>query len=136
MAWHIPPVAPLQIPETLDGMTHETWTRLPATAKDKLRDNSGLSPQLIGLEGWRVAVVDCHDDEEEPAERRFIVGKSTGWRPCHLELYNRRSHGGGSAMRRYVTVRNVLYKRLTSRNSARLSASLTVVRSEAPMMKS
>ncbi len=51
----------------------------------------GLTPQLIGLEGKRVKVVDCYGEK-----RRFKVGKSTGWIPCHLELHNARSHGGGA----------------------------------------
>lgn len=50
-----------------------------------------LTPQLIGLEGRRVEVVDKWGDT-----RRFKVGKSTGWMPCHLELANSRSRGGGS----------------------------------------
>lgn len=50
-----------------------------------------LTPQLIGLEGKRIEVVDCYGEK-----RRFKVGKSTGWIPCHLELYNARSHGGGA----------------------------------------
>lgn len=50
-----------------------------------------LTPQLIGLEGRRVEVIDQHGDK-----RRFNVGKSTGWMPCHLELHNSRSIGGES----------------------------------------
>lgn len=50
-----------------------------------------LTPQLIGLEGKRVEVVDSYGQR-----RRFKVGKSTGWIPCHLELANSRSHGGGA----------------------------------------
>jgi hypothetical protein len=61
-----------------------------------------LSPQLIGLEGWRVEV------EEDYGERkRFIVGKSTGWLPIHLEIASRRSHGGMAADRIYKTVRRL-----------------------------
>ena len=48
-----------------------------------------LTPQLIGLEGKRVEVVDKWDER-----RRFIVGKSTGWIPCHLEIESRRASGG------------------------------------------
>jgi hypothetical protein len=108
MAWHNPPVAPVVPPETLDGMTWETWMYLPATIKDKLRDNSGLCPMLTGLEGWRVEVIDCYSDEEgQSAARRFIVGKSTGWRPCHLELHNRRSRGGDPAAKRYTSIRKI-----------------------------
>lgn len=48
-----------------------------------------LCPQLIGKEGKRVEIVDCYGER-----RRFIVGRSTGWAPCHLEIARRNSHGG------------------------------------------
>jgi hypothetical protein len=63
-----------------------------------------LSPQLVGLEGKRVEVVDTW---EGATPRRFIVGKSTGWCPCHLEIATRRSMSGGAAMRTYASVRVV-----------------------------
>ncbi len=50
-----------------------------------------LTSQLIGLEGKRVEVVDRYGDK-----RRFKVGRSTGWLPCHIELSNSRSSGGGA----------------------------------------
>lgn len=59
-----------------------------------------LSPQLIGLEGYRVEVVDNYDET-----RRFIVGKSTGWLPIHLEIARRDSSGGPGASREYKSVR-------------------------------
>lgn len=49
-----------------------------------------LVPALVGLEGLRVEVVDCYGET-----RRFQVGKSTGWIPCHLEISSSRSTGGG-----------------------------------------
>lgn len=70
---------------------------------DAMRDNSRLSPQLIGLEGWRVEVVDV--DGGKP--RRFIVGKSCSRRPRHLELLTVRSIGGEPARMYYVSVRKV-----------------------------
>ena len=88
--------------ETLNGMTAETWARLPDADRSRLRDLSDLSPQLKGLEGWRVEVVDKFDER-----RRFIVGRSTGWRPCHLEVKTRRSFGGGAADREYKSVRRI-----------------------------
>ena len=57
------------------------------------RSRTGLTAQLLGLEGKRVEVVDKYDEK-----RRFIVGKSTGFVPCHLEIKTRRSHGGCSVM--------------------------------------
>lgn len=51
-----------------------------------------LTPQLIGLEGRRVEVVDSYGEA-----RRFVVGKSMGgWMPCHIELKTRNSSGGAA----------------------------------------
>jgi hypothetical protein len=50
-----------------------------------------LTPQLVGLEGKRVEVVDCYGET-----RRFIVGRSTGWMPCHLEIKRKDSTGGSA----------------------------------------
>lgn len=72
--------------------------------REAIRDYSGLSPQLKGLEGYRVEVVTSYDEK-----RRFIVGRSTGWRPCSLEIHNRRCMGGQPAEQHYKSVR-VLYK--------------------------
>lgn len=52
-----------------------------------------LTPQLVGREGQRVQVVDCYGET-----RRFWVGKSTGWMPCHLEISRRDSSGGPAVM--------------------------------------
>lgn len=54
------------------------------------RSQSELTPQLIGLEGKRVEL------EDDWGVRRFWVGRSTGWIPCHLEIKTRRSTGGGA----------------------------------------
>ncbi len=67
------------------------------------RCESDLSPQLVGLEGWRVEVLD--DCASKP--RRFIVGKSTGWLPCHLEIARANSSGGGPASQHYAQVRKL-----------------------------
>lgn len=63
------------------------------------RSVAELSPQLVGLEGWRVAV-----ERENGELDRFVVGKSTGWMPCHLELRTRISSGGVAADRSYKLV--------------------------------
>ena len=55
------------------------------------RSSSDLTPQLIGLEGRRVEVVD-----KDGVKRRFQVGRSTGFIPCHLEIARRNCHGGGA----------------------------------------
>lgn len=52
-----------------------------------------LAPQLIGLEGKRVEVVDCWGNTS-----RFIVGKSTGFMPVHLEIKTKRSICGGAVV--------------------------------------
>jgi hypothetical protein len=75
-----------------------------AAAASEKRFNCELSPQLKGLEGYRVEVIADYDET-----RRFIVGKSTGWLPCHLEIARRTSYGGGAAERHYKSVRT-LYK--------------------------
>ena len=51
-----------------------------------------MTAKLIGLEGRRVEVVDM-----DGYKRRFIVGMSTGFIPCHLEIARRNCHGGGAA---------------------------------------
>lgn len=86
-----------------EAMTWDIWKNLPEADKARLRDLSGLTPQLVGLEGRRVEVIDRPD--EKP--RRFYVGRSTGWRPCHIEIHNSRSRGGPAASPRYHSVRVV-----------------------------
>ncbi len=88
----------------LQGMTQEKWNALTPTERVQLRDLGGLSPQLLGLEGWRVEVVTDYGET-----RRFIVGRSTGWRPCHIEISRRTAHSGVGAERKYKSVRK-LYK--------------------------
>jgi hypothetical protein len=88
------------LPKNLRDMTHERWNLLSNAQREAMRDNSHLSPQLIGLEGWRVEAVDIHGEK-----RRFIVGKSTGWRPCHLEIKTARSTCGVPARARYQSVK-------------------------------
>ena len=65
------------------------------------RCEAELIPELKGLEGKRVEVTDIY----EPRPRRFYVGKSTGWMPCHLEISRVNSHGGPAAMGPYKSVR-------------------------------
>lgn len=84
----------------MDGMTQAKWDAMTPAERDKARDLSGLTPQLVGLEGCRVEVTD-----DDGTVRRFKVGRSTGWVPCHLEVYNARSLGGGAARKSYRSVR-------------------------------
>lgn len=55
------------------------------------KSNSELIPEFIGREGWRVEVVTSYGETN-----RFIIGKSTGFIPCHLEIKKRGSSGGCS----------------------------------------
>lgn len=86
-------------------MNAETWGKMNKAEREKVRDYSGLTPQLVGLEGWRVEVVTTYGEK-----RRFYVGMSTGWRPCHLEVLTRRSLGGCGAEKEYQSVKT-LYKK-------------------------
>lgn len=86
----------------------EVWRKLPYAEKERLRDLSCLSPQLIGLEGWRVEVVRTYTTGEPNEKDRFIVGRSTGQQPIHLEIKTRRSHGGLPAEKTYKTVKPLL----------------------------
>lgn len=90
----------------LEGMTQAKWSQLTNAERDKTRDLSGLSPQLVGLEGWRVEVVTDYNET-----RRFIVGRSTGWRPCHIERSRRSAMGGVGAEKHYASVRKLYYTR-------------------------
>lgn len=90
--------------QVLDGMTWDRWQSLMPHEQQALRAEatpSELAPYL----GWRVEVVD-HDG----AKRRFIVGQSTGWRPCFLEIARRTSLGGGPADSRGYASITRLYK--------------------------
>lgn len=76
--------------------TADAWKEHQAVmgAARRYHDRTGcrfrceLTPQLVGLEGRRVEVM------KDGERRRFIVGKSGGWLPIHLEIKTRRSHGG------------------------------------------
>jgi hypothetical protein len=75
---------------------YHQYQRLMSHARS-LHDQTGyrfkceLVPQLIGLEGKRVELIYPNGEKT-----RFIVGKSTGWIPIHLEIKTKRSSGGGS----------------------------------------
>ena len=90
--------------DPLQGMTQAKWDRLTPEQRDQLRSDAGLTKQLIGLEGWRVEVVTMWGET-----MRGIVSRSTGWRPCHILLKRRTSHGGHGAFAEYASVRK-LYK--------------------------
>lgn len=95
-----PPAAPMGTAEAYSEYESIMAKGEAHSRRTGTRDPSGLSPQLTGLEGKRVEVVSLYGER-----RRFKVGKSTGWRPCHLELANARSTGGGAAEVAYKSVR-------------------------------
>jgi hypothetical protein len=90
--------APTEKPGTLK--LYRAYQYLMDTARKRNRETgwrstSELTPALIGLEGKRVEVT--HQwEREKPETVRFIVGKSTGFIPCHLEIKRRDSTGGGA----------------------------------------
>ena len=90
------PAAPIGTVERYEQYQAMT-AAIRATCK---RCDAELTPQLVGLEGWRVEVVTDYGER-----RRFIVGKSTGFIPIHLEIANRRSHGGQGAESSYASVK-------------------------------
>lgn len=90
----------------LKGMTQDVWNGLTEWERIKLRSVAGLTKQLVGLEGWRVEVVTDYGET-----RRFIVSRSTGWQPCHIEINNRRSTGGPAAHSSYKSIRKLYFAR-------------------------
>ena len=88
--------APTHKPGTL--AYYRAYQRLLAVGRKRnadtgWRSTAELTPALVGLEGRRVQVTD-----EDGGTRRFIVGKSTGWMPCHLEIARRDSTGGPAVL--------------------------------------
>ena len=90
----------LQAPDTTAEVGtlefYSYWETLLNLGRDRNRRTGwrsaiNLVPALIGLEGKRVEVVD-----EWGTTKRFWVGKSTGWMPCHLQIARRNCSGGPS----------------------------------------
>lgn len=56
--------------------------------------NENLNPRLTPFykNNERVEVT-----YKDGTKERFWVGKSTGWKPCYLEIKKRNSYGGGAA---------------------------------------
>ena len=77
-----------------------------------------LIPEFIGREGESVEVVDCHGET-----RRFIIGKSGGWFPIHLEIESKRSSGGGGVTGApFQSVRFIASARAAGRIAGQLEA--------------
>ena len=99
--------AGLELPKEEKGTlaAYEEYSRIMRdgaefSKNNNLRCESELSPQLQGLESKRVEVVTTYGET-----RRFYVGKSTGWMPCHLEIAKSNSSGGPAAEKEYTSVR-------------------------------
>ena len=85
-------------------MDNKTWNRMSSAEKEKVRDLSDLTPQLKGLENHRVEVVTTYNEK-----RRFIVGRSTGWKPINLERKRIDSISGFAAEKTYKSVKVIEY---------------------------
>jgi len=75
---------------------YKEYCKLLKIASDKhkqtgWKSKSELIPEFIGNEGKRVEVVTSWGEVN-----RFIIGKSTGFIPCHLEIKKSNSTGGSS----------------------------------------
>jgi hypothetical protein len=86
----------------LANMTQVIWDKLAPAQREAMRDLGGLTPQLIGLEGWLVEAIRTNGEA-----CRFIVSRSTGWRPCHIELATTSARGGMSADSKYRSINQI-----------------------------
>lgn len=80
-------------------LTREAFKRHKQTG---FKSKSELNPKLIGLEGKRI---EC---ELYGEKTRFIVGKSTGFIPCHLEIKTARSTGGEAITSNPNSIQNII----------------------------
>jgi hypothetical protein len=71
------------------NMTQAVWDRMTPAQRDSVRSDAGLTEQLIGLERKHVETIDRYG-----SIRRFWIGCSSGWIPCHIELKRRTSTSG------------------------------------------
>lgn len=72
---------------------------LAAAAFVMTQRDDELTPQLIGLEGWRVEVETMRGER-----RRFVVSRSDGSQPRHIQLPTQRSRAGNPAEPEYRSV--------------------------------
>jgi hypothetical protein len=92
--------APCQAIGTLESLGE--YNRLVEIARARnlatgWRSESELIPELKGFEGKRVEIRHQWKPESPIEIERYIVGKSTGFIPCHLALPNKQN-GGGEAV--------------------------------------
>jgi hypothetical protein len=93
-AWSkiIPPLADLGTVGHFEQCSQIMEYGAKYAVKKGTRCEAELIPQFVGLEGKRVEIT-----MPNGGRKRFCVGKSTGWLPCHLEIMTSRSHGGSAA---------------------------------------
>ena len=77
---------------------YKEYMRLVEMARQKneatgWRSQSDLYKPFIGNEGKRVEVVYTWGEKE-----RFIIGRSTGWIPCHITIKRKDSYGGSGVL--------------------------------------
>jgi hypothetical protein len=87
-------------------MDQKTWDIMTPSQKDKERDLSDLVSELIGLEGWRLEA-----SYPDGTKARFYLSRSTGWRPCHIQVSRRSSFGGPQLYWPTGTTFRKLYRR-------------------------
>ena len=87
-------------------MDQVTWDSIGESERARLRDLSGLIPALVGLEGWRVELTYTFQSGATETERG-IIGRSMGWRPCHILRKRRDSWGGGAVLSCVTSVRKL-----------------------------
>lgn len=83
-------------------MKPEGWDTMSRAERERVRQpivHPNITPDMVG---WRVEVVDREPFDGKP--RRFIVGQSTGWAPCYLEIARRNCLGGMAAASSYKSV--------------------------------
>ena len=90
----------------MPGMTQAIWNSMTPAQKDAERDLSGLVPALVGVEGWRIEAT-----YPDGTKARYYVSRSTGWRPCHIEVSRRGAFGGGQVWWPEGTTFRKLYRK-------------------------
>lgn len=105
--WESEPGVQIGTPEAFAAYESAMARGAAFTSKTGHRCPADLIPELIGKERLRVEVT-----APDGTKRRFYVGRSSGWFPCHLEIKLANSTGGqpvdfppGSTVRTVTTPR-------------------------------
>jgi hypothetical protein len=84
----------------------DKWVTMNPAQQNEVRDTGLLITDLIGCEGWRIEAI-----YPDGSSKRFYVGRSTGWMPCHLEVKLNRSFGGEPVYWPEGTIFRKLYRK-------------------------